>query len=620
MTNQRIKLLFFFLLIGAAGSLPAQKQQPNILWLVVEDMSPYLSFYGNNFTHTPTLDKMAAESIVFTNAFSNGAQCSPARSTLMSGVYAPMLATDWHREARPVPTEFYYPTYLQAAGYYCTNNSKRDYNANNVPENIWNDSSKKAHYINRPDKRQPFFSIFNYNGTHTQRIATRTVAERSPRRVDPATVQLPPYLPDEPWIRDDLAWHYDAVSEMDNWVKTKLEELEASGEAENTIVFFYSDHGGCLPRAKAFVYETGTQVPLVVYFPEKLKKLARSKIPFRDDRLVGFIDFAPTLLNLVGIRLPDFMMGQPFLGRRQPSPKSRLFLYRANQEQSYIPSRAWTDGRYRLIWNFNTAYPNGVRQSYQWQMPSYQAWDKAHMMGKTQGMENRFWEPMTALEFYDTKNDPFEVNNLINDPAHQRRVKMMLQELQDFMIQNKDLGLYPWSMRRKTEPVPFYEYVRITGQPVELVIRAAALASIARPEDLPQLEKLLNSQEPAVQYWSSRGILQMLEREMLTQIPSGILQIFNDENANIELRLACAEILVKHANDQDALNYIVDQVEADYYIAYATLQNLGAAAKPAEQRLIGLLEQGKLKQFHIRSALINTGHLNYDEIFKETKK
>ncbi|PHN05698.1 sulfatase family protein [Flavilitoribacter nigricans] len=613
--NKLITILLLFLCGTSSQNGFAQKKSPNILWLVVEDLSPYFSFYGNPYTNTPTLDELAAESIVFTNAFSNGAQCSPARSTLISGIYAPMLATDWHREARAVPEQFYFPKYLQEAGYYCTNSSKRDYNASNPPQGIWNDSSNKASYVDRPDKEQPFFAVFNYGGTHTKRIATRNVEGRSPRRTDPARVELPPYLPDEAWIRDDLAWHYDAVTEMDAWVKSKLEELEASGEADNTIVFFYSDHGGCLPRAKAFVYETGTQIPLVVHFPKKLKRLAGVKTPSRDDRLVGFIDFAPTLFNLIGMEAPGFMMGQAFLGRKQPQPKSRLFLYRANQEQSFIPSRAWTDGRYRLIWNFNTAYPNGARQSYQWQMPSYQAWDRAHLEGKTDGIENRFWEPMTALEFYDTDQDPYEVNNLVNDPAQRERVSQMLKELMDFMIDNKDLGLYPWSMRHREDATPFYESVRLSGQDVASVIRAAALASIAGPADLPALEDLLNNTDPAIQYWAARGVLQMLEKGMITQIPGGILRIFGDEAANTELRLACAEVMVKHGNDRDALYYIVDQVEADYYIAYATLQNLGASAKPAASRLIQLLDKEGLKHFHIRSALINTGHLDYKGIY-----
>ncbi|MEM1135376.1 MAG: sulfatase [Bacteroidota bacterium] len=592
------------------------QERPNVLWLVVEDMSPYLSFYGNKYTHTPTLDALAKKSIIFEKAYSNGAQCSPARSTLISSIYAPMLATDWHREKRAVPEEYYYPIYLRQAGYYCTNNSKTDYNSSNQPNNIWNESNKKATYLNRPDKNKPFFAVYNYNGTHTQRIATRNTKDRTPRIIDPSSIKLPAYLPDLPAIRDDIAWHYDSVNEMDNWIKARLEELRRSGEAENTIVFFYSDHGGCLPRAKAFVYEVGTKVPLLVHFPDKLKSLAGVEIPSKDNRLVGFVDFAPTLFNLLSIDIPDFMMGQPFLGKNLPIPKKEIFLYRTNQEQNFIPSRALTDGRYRFIWNFNTAYPNGTRQSYQWQMPSYQAWNQAFIEGKTDSIQEIFWKPMEPFEFYDTKNDPYETNNLINASEYQEKINLMRQQLLSFMKKNKDLGLYPWSMRRKEESIPFYEYVRNTNQDVNAVIDAAVISSTAKVKDLQKLEQVMQSENPAVRYWGALGILQLLERRELQNIPEVVLSLFEDKNEETEVRLICAEILVKAQKNSIALDFILEAVESNYYIAFSVLQNLGDLAKPIEKNLIDLLHEPELKKFYIRSALINTGYYQYDVLYK----
>ncbi|MBJ6367007.1 sulfatase family protein [Snuella sedimenti] len=600
------------------SDVPTEK--PNILWLVVEDMSPFLASYGNKYTTTPTLNALADNGVVFTNAFSNGAQCSPARSTLMSGIYAPMLATDWHREARAVPQDFYYTKYLQEAGYYCTNNSKTDYNAKNVPKKLWNESNQKASYLNRPNKTQPFFSVFNYNGTHTKRVATRNTKGRTPRTIALDSVAVPPYLPNVEEIKNDIAWYYDAVNKMDIWVKKRLDELEASGEADNTIVFFYSDHGGCLPRGKAYVYDTGTRVPLIVHLPEKYKHLAQTTSENKNDNLVGFIDFAPTVLNLIGIETPDFMMGQPFLGKQVPEPKSELFLYRANQEQSYIPSRALTDGRYKLIWNFNTAYPNGTRQSYQWQMPSYQGWDKAHIEGKTDSLQSVFWKPTTAIEFYDTQTDSFEVNNLANDPKYQAKVSQMKQDLIAFMKQKKDLGLYPWSMRKQKDTLPFYSYVKQTNQPVEAIIDAAAFASTAKVSDIETIKGFLNSDEPAIRFWGSVGVLQLLERQLINDVPDEVNKNFNNDNENTEIRLLSAEILVKSEANKNALNYILDQVKNDYFIAYATLQNLGALAKPIEEELIKLRGNKKLNQFYIKSALINTGQLAYQDLWNDTDK
>ncbi len=612
----KVGLVVPILFMVMASCKKEEVEKPNILWLVVEDMTPYLSFYGNAYTTTPTLDSLAKNSIVFDNAYSNGAQCSPARSTLISGVYAPMLATDWHREARPVPQEFYYPLYLREAGYYTSNNSKTDYNDSKRPENLWDKSKKGATYVDRPNKSQPFFSVFNYNGTHTQRIATRDTLNRKPRYIHRDSITLPAYLPDIPEIRDDIAWHYDAVSKMDLWVKKRLQELKDSGEHENTIIFFYSDHGGCLPRAKAFVYEVGTKIPLLVHFPEKFKHLAGVKTTGRDDRLVGFVDFAPTIFNLLDVEIPDFMMGQPFLGKNLPQPKKELFLYRANQEQNFIPSRALTDGKYRLIWNFNTAHPNGVRQSYQWQMPSYQAWDQAFIQGKTDSLQSVFWNPMEPLEFYDTENDFYEVKNLVNALEHQERLNSMKEKLLSFMKENKDLGLYPWSMRRKEDSIPFYNYVRNTNQNVSAVIDAAALASMAKPSDKALLMENLKSEVPAIRYWGVMGLLQLFTHHKLEKIPDQIVSIFQNPKEETEIRLIAAELLVKHGNNKDALNYILQQVKDNHFTVFSVLQNLGSKAKPLEKELLELEDNPRLKQFYIRSALINTGYYKYQNLFK----
>lgn len=609
-----VVLIFFIFIVSCKEQKSLKK--PNVLWLVVEDMSPYLSMYGNAYTTTPTIDAFAKNSIVFKNAFSNGAQCSPARSTLISSIYAPMLATDWHREKRAVPEDFYFTTYLKDAGYLCTNNSKKDYNANNTPKNIWSKSTKKASYIDRKDKNKPFFSVFNYNGTHTKRVATKNTKKRKFRTITLDSVTIPPYLPNVPSIRDDIAWYYDAVNEMDLWVKKKLDELKASGEAENTIVFFYSDHGGCLPRGKAYLYDTGTRVPLIVHFPEKYKHLAKTETSSISEQLVGFVDFAPTVFNLLGITIPEFMMGKPFLGDNLPKPKSELFLYRANQEQNYIPSRAITDGRYKLIWNFNSAYPNGTRQSYQWQMPSYQGWDEANIKDEVNDLQKVFWKPTEALEFFDTESDHYEVKNLINSEAHKNKISEMKSKLVDFMKEKKDLGLYPWSMRRKEEKTPFYNYVRNTNQPINTIIDAAAFASTAKASDIEKITVNLNSKEPAIRYWATIGVLQLLERNLITKIPKEITTNFKDKTENIEVRLMSADILIKHHQNSKALDYVLNQVKDNYYIAYATLQNLGKLAKPIESKIIKLRKDKNLNQFYLKSALINTGYMKYDDLWK----
>ena len=611
-----IKLFCAFLICHSCQDIN-KEDRPNILCLVVEDMSPYLSVYGNKLTNTPTLDALAKNSIVFTNAFSNGSQCSPARSTLISGIYAPMLATDWHRQSMAVPDKFYFTKYLKEAGYYCTNNSKQDYNAKNVPEDIWDASYKKASFLNREDKTQPFFSVFNYGGTHTKRVATKNTNGRNPRGILLDDINLPSYLPNKPEIRDDLAWHLDAVTEMDLWVKKQLDKLKASGEAENTIVFFYSDHGGCLPRSKAYLYDTGTRIPLFVYLPEQYKHLAKFSIPFVNKELVGFVDFAPTFLSLARTDIPSFIMGKPFLGENLPETRSEIFLFRANQEQNFIPSRAITDGRYKLIWNFNSAYPNGTRQSYQWQMPSYQAWDKANINGELDSIQSVFWKPTAALEFYDTKVDTFELKNLIVLKKYQGKIAEMKKKLLKLMKDKNDLGLYPWSMRRRNSKEPFYNYIKRTNRPVGEVIESAALSSTASKSDITNLIKYLSSSEPAIRYWGTVGFLKLLERGEINSIPQEISRNFNNNNENTEVRLMSAEILIKHNRSTDALLFVLNKVKENHFMAYATLQNLGELVKPIESEILKLRNDSKLNQFYLKSALINSGNLNYNNLWED---
>ncbi|HXH98760.1 MAG TPA: sulfatase [Sphingobacteriaceae bacterium] len=303
--------LFLITLLFLSGSVFAQ-DRPNILWLVTEDMSPYLSCYGNKLIKTPNLDKLAEGGIRFTKAHSNSVQCSPSRSTLITGIYAVSLGTDMHRAQRPVNDAYYFPIYLINAGYYTTNNNKQDYNNEKTPATVWNVSNGKANYFDRPDKKQPFFAVYNQGITHMTRVISPLDERKGSREVRMEDVQVPPYIPDLPEVRNDISWNMGAVVMMDNWVGKMIEELKAKGEYENTIIFFFSDHGGTVPRGKAYVYESGTHIPFIVSFPPKWKHLAATSVPSVSDRLVSFRDFGPTVLSLAGAKIPAFMEGKPF--------------------------------------------------------------------------------------------------------------------------------------------------------------------------------------------------------------------------------------------------------------------------------------------------------------------
>ncbi|WP_346238402.1 sulfatase [Niabella insulamsoli] len=611
-------------LLLMSAMLPAQ-EKPNILWLVCEDMSPYLGCYGNQTVKTPNIDALASKGIRFTRAHSNSTQCSPSRGTLISGVYAVSLGTDIHREKRPFPATFYFPKYLREAGYYTSNNNKQDYNNVKTPENVWNESSRKASYQNRADKKQPFFSVFNCGITHMSRVATRTTEGRAPRQVSPQAVSVPAYIPDLPEVRDDIAWNMDAVQLMDQWVGAQLAALQASGEADNTIIFFYSDHGGTVPRGKAYVYETGTQIPLIVYFPPKWKHLAGTAVPSVNNRLVSFIDFAPTVFNFAGIPTPAFMRGAPFLGkdaaRHEPA---YLFTFRANQGDSFCPSRAITDGKFKLIWNFQSAYPHGTRQDYQWQMPAQQAWDRAYIEKNINDpLHKKFWETAPTFELYNIQTDSLETIDLAGQQPYNRILATLKKQLSLTLRQEKDLGFMPREYRRKLQADgPLYEVVRKQNINIDKQIAAAEIASLKDLAQLKTLETFLMDADPVVQYWGASGICGLAKAGAINKIPAKAAALVENDGVIDEVKGMLAEAMVYTDNTEKGLQILLKQLASGKGFAGAALQNVGAKAAPLTadlQKLLAASSKNKYR-FYIRSILINCGALPYSALYDASEK
>ncbi len=305
-----MKSLLAFLALCSA--LFAQ-EKPNILWIVSEDNSSHwIGCYGNDQARTPNIDKLASEGVLFEHAYSNAPVCAVARATILTGVYAPTMGTQHMRSRNPIPAK-YKPnvSYLRAAGYYCTNNAKTDYNFKGNDNSYWDESSGKAHYKNRPEGK-PFFAIFNLGASHESSLFKDKAAE--PKRLTPEEIDLPPYLPDLPEIRKDYARYHDRITEMDGQVGKILAELEKDGLAENTVVIYTSDHGGILPRGKRYLEETGVKIPFIVRVPEKLETLSPFTPGQRAEEPVSFIDMSPTFLSLAGVGKPDQMQGRAILG------------------------------------------------------------------------------------------------------------------------------------------------------------------------------------------------------------------------------------------------------------------------------------------------------------------
>ena len=524
-----LTLLLFFGCAKSEEELPL----PNILWITSEDNSPIAGCYGDEFATTPNMDALAAEGFLYTHAYANVPVCAPARNTILTGIYAISGGNQHMRSYYDKSDKVkFYPQMLREAGYYTSNNSKEDYNIN--PEqnvNIWDDSSKDAHYKNRPEGK-PFFAVFNSTISHESSIHKSIPNEDL--RHSPEEVTLPPYHPDTPEMRHDWAQYYDKVEDMDKKIGEILQELEESGEAENTIVFYYGDHGGVLARSKRYVYETGTRVPFIVRIPEKYKHLFPSEKPGdKVDRMISFVDLFPTLLSIIGTDIPDYLQGKAFLGEKKTPDPEYVFMFRGRMDERYDMSRAVRDQKFRYIRNYIPYRVYGQYLEYLFRAPSIRSWQAAYKAGALNPIQSAFWNTKPAEELYDTENDPWEVNNLANDPEYREVLERMRGAAKEWMLEIHDTGFIPEAeLIDRTEGTTAYDYMRNSDINLEQLIEAANLASTAKEEDLSQLMDLLNSEEAAERYWGATGLLILGEK---ARPALGALEkALNDSSPNVK--------------------------------------------------------------------------------------
>ncbi|HIA19354.1 MAG TPA: sulfatase, partial [Planctomycetaceae bacterium] len=386
-----MRQLFSFALVWllASGSLLAvAAEHPNILWITSEDHGPEMGCYGDDFATTPHVDALAKKGMLFKLGWSCAPVCAPARTTIITGMYPPSIGGQHMRSMVNLPQQIqFYPTFLRSQGYYCTNNSKTDYNVNQQTTG-WNESSRKAHYQNR-QAGQPFFAIFNSTVSHESKIRARPHEKVH----DPAKVRIPAYHPDNAETRQDWAQYYDIVTRADAIAGQKLAELDKAGLTDDTIIFYYGDHGSGMARGKRWPYNSGLSVPIVVYFPDKWKHLAPAeyKPGSKSDRLVNFVDLAPTLLSLAGVKPPQWMQGHAFAGKHQVAKPKYMFGFRDRMDERYDFIRTVTDGRYHYIRNYNPHFVYGQFVQYNFVTPSTSAWKRDFDAGKLNRAQSHFW-------------------------------------------------------------------------------------------------------------------------------------------------------------------------------------------------------------------------------------
>ncbi len=561
-----------------APVVQASDDRPNILWLVSEDNGTFLGCYGDALARTPTLDRLASRGVLFERCFAQPV-CAPSRFTLITGMYSVTCGPAEHMRAQgKIPLWLKgFPAYLRKAGYYTSNNAKTDYNSPINMKEAWDASSRNAHWRKRPDAKQPFFSVFNHEITHESCLFPVQERELDFLAMDPAKVRIPPYQPDTPEMRADWVRHYNHLTLMDQQIGAKLKDLEQDGLADNTIVFYYADNGGVLPRSKRFLQRSGTHVPLIVYFPPKWRHLAPAAPGSRIKDPVSFVDFAPTVLSIAGVKIPDYMMGRAFAGSARARPNEYCFSTRDRMDERYDMMRSLMNYRYLYIHNYRPELPYVQRLSYQFQARGYQSWAKEAAAGRLTAATTQFWGEKPTEELYDLMADPDNVRNLVRDPAHREALEQMRAEMRRRVVAIKDNGFIP-----EGSPLEGYEASRKPGAvPFERLVDLANLASERKVEHLPTLLAALDDSNEAIRWWGALGCAML--RNQAAPAEAALRQRLNDQSGAVQA--AAAEALVHLGYTDLALPVLerwITNTSATFYTLHAAnvLIRLGEVGRP----------------------------------------
>jgi uncharacterized sulfatase len=575
------------MLVPAASHAAEPTARPNVLWITCEDIGPHLGAYGDQYATTPNLDQFAATGLRYLTAWSNAPVCAPARTTIISGLYPTSTGSEHMRSMTRLPAGMkMYPQFLREAGYYCTNNAKEDYNLEK-PGQVWDASSGKAHWKNRKPG-QPFFAVFNLLITHESQIRKR------PHHLvhDPAKAPLPAYHPDKPEVRHDWAQYYDNITTMDQQFAERLKELTDAGLADDTIVFFYSDHGSGMPRSKRWPYDSGLHVPLIVHFPKKFQHLAPKDYSAggKTDRLVSFVDLAPTLLSLVGIKPPEYFQGQAFLGSFAVAPRSYIHGFRGRMDERYDMVRSVRDQRYVYIRNYMPHKIYGQYLDYMFQTPTTRVWKQLYDAGKLQPPQTFFWQTKPPEELYDLQEDPDEVRNLAGVAKHQDTLKRLRQAQREQVLKVRDVGFLPEDEIHSRSPgsTPYEVGHDDQKYPLGRILDTAELASSLRPDALPQLREAMRDSDSAVRYWATLGIL-MRGKEAVAAAHGDLLKALTDPAPSV--RIAAAEALGKYGSDDDlnrALTVLLELAPLSKNNLYVSMRALNAIDELGKKAILGL--------------------------------
>lgn len=484
--------------------------RPNFVWLISEDNSThYMKLYNATGATTPRIAELAEHGLQFQHAFSCAPVCSVARTTLITGCYAPRIGTQFHRRAVSVPMPKglkMFPAYLRDAGYYTTNREKKDYNADESP-GTWDESSKRATWRNRK-KGQPFFHKQSFPTTHESSLhfSAESMADQR-TNTDPSSVKLFPYHPETPTFRYTVARYHDQIQKMDTEIGTVVDQLREDGLLEDTFVFYFADHGGVLPRGKGYAYESGLHIPLVVRVPENFRHLVPWKLGTQVDGFVSHVDLGPTLWKLAGVDGPlQLIDGRAFLGKdviaAEVDARQTAFGYADRFDEKYDLVRTLRDGDFKYVRSYQPFNFDGLHNNYRYQMLAYRNWRELFGKGQLNADQQQFFKPRQPEALYNLADDPHETRNLASDPAHTQRLLKLRSLMQQRVKSMPDLSFYPESHLAEvafTAPVEFGQTHQVEiGELVDI----ADLSLLPFEQAEPLLRTALAVRQPWKRYWA----------------------------------------------------------------------------------------------------------------------
>ena len=581
--------------------IQADESQPNIIWISCEDISPHLGCYGDPHAITPNLDALASEGVRYAHAYTSAGVCAPCRSGIITGMYQNSIGTHHMRCNAKLPQWLIpFPIHLRQAGYFCTNNSKTDYQFSQPnPKQIWDESGSRAHWKNRTDTTKPFFAVFNFTGCHESGIASESKYKQVTQKLTPAERQqaedlttLPPYYPDTPIVREDWKRNYELITAMDSWAGDLIKELKEEGEYENTIIFFWSDHGIGLPRAKRWLYESGTHIPLIVRIPKRFREADQGTPHSVDERLISSVDFGPTVLNLAGVELPTYLQGQPFLGSELPEPRKYIYGARDRMDERYDIIRAVRGPRYRYVRNFEPLKPY-----YQYMntpekgatMKEIRIAEESDQLTKAGSLFSAKEKPVEEL--YDLHRDPHEINNLAQDPKYRKKIDEMRQALAQWQREIGDIGLVPEAEISIAErqfgscfeilhPVGGRSNVESPEAILEKLVETATKASMGS-DALSDLVSEADSMNPSIRYWALTGIGNIGSAAKSAE--EVVKVALKDSSPNV--RIAAARAAAKFGLTEKALSVLEAELESEHQwgrlAAAIVLDEMDEQARPA---------------------------------------